>query len=126
MKFIREFSMLFFIIVFVFVIENITQKNTESVLKEINSKIYELEESLYSENNKEKMNEFSQTWKNKEAKLAFYMEHNELEEISSKITNAKINIENDNIDEAIEYLDEIKFRVEHIKNKQKLNLKNIF
>lgn len=126
MRFIREFIMLFLIIVFVFAIENITQKNTESVLREINSKIFEVEEELYSKNNKDKMNEFSKFWKNKEAKLAFYMEHNELELISSKITNAKTNIENNNIDEAIEYLDEIKFRIEHIKNKQKLELKNIF
>lgn len=126
MRFIREFIILVLIIVFVIVIENITQIVTEKSLSAVSGKIVEVEENLYNENGKNKIKELSQTWKNKESNLAFYMEHNELEQISSKMTNAKINIENDNIDEAIEYLDEIKFRIEHIKNKQKLELKNIF
>lgn len=126
MRFIRELIMLILIIVFVVIIDNITQNITEKSLSKISIKISQVEENLYSENNKNKMNELSESWKDIEAKLAFYMEHNELEQISSKMTNAKISIEKNDTDEAIFYLDEIKFRVEHIKNKQKLELKNIF
>ena len=126
MRFIRELIILILIIVFVIVIDNITQNITEKSLKNISLKINEVENNLYQENNESEIKELSEIWKNEESKLAFYMEHNALEQISSKMTNAKISIENDNLNEAILFLDEIKFRIEHIKNKQKMELKNIF
>ena len=126
MRFIRELIILILIIVFVIVIDNITQNITEKSLKNISLKINEVENNLYQENNESEIKELSEIWKNEESKLAFYMENNELEQISSKMTNAKISIENDDLNEAILFLDEIKFRIEHIKNKQKMEFKNIF
>ena len=126
MRFIRELIILILIIVFVIVIDNITQNITEKSLKNISLKINEVENNLYQENNESEIKEITKIKKNEESKLAFYMEHNELEQISSKMTNAKISIENDDLNEAILFLDEIKFRIEHIKNKQKMEFKNIF
>ncbi len=126
MRFLKEYVILFFIIVFIISIEIITVNITKNFLSEINNKIEEVEYSIESDENKKKIDELSELWKNKENKLEYYMEHKELEEISAKIRNAKSNIENDNIDEAKEQIDEIKFRVEHIKNIQKVNMRNIF
>ncbi len=126
MRFLKEYVILFFIIVFIISIEIITVNITKNFLTEINNKIEEVEYSIESDENKKKIDELSELWKNKENKLEYYMEHKELEEISAKIRNAKSNIENDNIDQAKEQIDEIKFRVEHIKNIQKVNMRNIF
>lgn len=126
MRFLREIIILILILVFVIATQNITRNITEKSLKKLEDKIADVEKSVYSENKENKIEELSNIWKNEESKLAYYMEHNELEEISSKMTNSKKSIENEKIDEAIEYLDEIKFRIEHIKNKQKLEFKNIF
>lgn len=126
MKFLKEYITLFLIILFVISIDFMTSNITKNSLEEINKKIAEVEENLNTDYQVEKIRELSELWKNKESKLAYYMEHNELEEISSKVTDAKSNIENNRVEEAIEQIDEIKFRVEHIKNKQKFELKNIF
>ena len=61
--------------------------------------------------------------------LDYYMEHNELERISSNITILRSNLRNisdNNYAEIRALIDEIKYRLEYIKNKQKLGLKNIF
>ena len=100
-------------------------RNDINVIK-VDNEIIGVFTNYINENNESEIKELSEIWKNEESKLAFYMEHNELEQISSKMTNAKISIENDNLNEAILFLDEIKFRIEHIKNKQKMELKNIF
>ena len=81
MRFIRELIILILIIVFVIVIDNITQNITEKSLKNISLKINEVENNLYQENNESEIKELSEIWKNEESKLAFYMEHNELEQI---------------------------------------------
>lgn len=126
MRFLKEYVILFFIIVFIIFIEIITMNITKNFLEEINDKIAEVEYSIETEKGKENVRELSELWKNKENKLEYFMEHKELEEISTKIETLKSNIENDNIDEAKEQIDEIKFRVEHIKNIQKVNMRNIF
>lgn len=126
MRFLKEYVILIFIIVFVILIEFITVKITQDFLEEINKKIEELEYSIETDENIKKVEELSELWKNKENKLEYFMQHKELEEISSKIAAAKANIENNDIDEAKEKIDEIKFRVEHIKNIQKVNMRNIF
>lgn len=126
MRFIKELIILILIVVFIFSIDIITKNITKKNLSQITNKLNAVEENLNTKENKNIMNELLNTWKNVESKLAFFMEHNELEQISSKMTNAKLSLENENIGDTKLYLDEIKYRIEHIKNKQKLELKNIF
>jgi uncharacterized Zn finger protein len=126
MRFIKEGIIMGLIILFVVIIEIITVNVTQNSLKEIDEKIAELEEVIDDNSKYEKVNELSELWKNKEIKLEFYMEHNELEAISSKMSTIKSNIYNNNMVDAIEQINEVKFRVEHIRNKQKLKLENIF
>ena len=54
------------------------------------------------------------------------MEHDELEKVGVLVDNIKSDIANDSMDEINEKVDEIKFLLEHVKNKQKIELKNIF
>ena len=54
------------------------------------------------------------------------MEHDELEKVSVLVDNVKSNIEADNDDVIKEQVNEIKYILEHVKNKQKIELKNIF
>jgi uncharacterized Zn finger protein len=126
MRFIKEGIIMGLIILFVATIEIITVNVTQNSLKEIDEKIAELEEVIDGDNKYEKVDELSQLWKNKEIKLEIYMEHNELETISSKMSTIKSNIYNNNMVDAIEQINEVKFRIEHIRNKQKLKLENIF
>ena len=126
MRFLKEYVILFFIIVFVIFIEIITDNITHKSISDINKTIEELELSLESEDAGEKVKNLCDSWKNEEDKLAFYMEHDELEKVGVLVDNIKSDIANDSMDEINEKVDEIKFLLEHVKNKQKIELKNIF
>lgn len=126
MRFLKEYVILFLIILFVVSIEIMTDSITHKSISDINIKIEELEEKLESDEAKNKIKELCTYWKEEEDKLAFYMEHNELEKVGVLVDNVKSNIENDNMEDVTQEIDEIKFLLQHIKQKQKLELKNIF
>ena len=84
MHFIKETIGIILIIVFVISIEIITEKITNNSLRVISQEITNIEENG-EEKIEESVNKLSETWKNEEAKLSCYMEHDELEEISQEI-----------------------------------------
>lgn len=126
MRFFKEYIILFLIIVFVILIEVITDNITYRSLESINVKIKDLEDVIERDEAKEKVKELSEEWKKEETKLCYYMEHDELEKVSVLVDNVKSNIEADNDDVIKEQVNEIKYILEHVKNKQKIELKNIF
>lgn len=125
MRFIKETIGIILIIVFVISIEIITEKITNNSLRVISQKITNIEENG-EEKIEESVNKLSETWKNEEAKLSCYMEHDELEEISKLINSLKFSSKKNDTEKIEENIDEIKFKMEHIKNKQKVKIKNIF
>ena len=89
-----------------------------------------MEEGINNNDNIEsKMEELSNKWYKDEIILSYYMEHNELEKISTNMNELRVNlrnISNNNYAEIKVLIDEIKYRLEYIKSKQKLGLKNVF
>lgn len=126
MRFLKEYTILFIIIVFVILIEIITDNITHKAINNISQNIDELESVLETEEAKDSINKLCLSWKNEGKKLSYYMEHNELEKISILVDNVKSDIESENTEEINKELNEMKFLLEHVKNKQKLELKNIF
>ena len=68
----------------------------------------------------------SNKWNGWHQKLAFYIEHNELEKINTQLTGVKGYIEQEEYAEAIPELDKGMYILQHIKDKNAVNLKNIF
>ena len=129
MKFFKEYVMIVLIIVFVILAELITSKITCKVVEDINYYINFLEEGIDNNDIGDKMEKLSSQWRKSEIKLAFFMEHSELEKINADITNLRSNVynrNNNNYEDIKELIDAIKYRLEYVKNKQKLGLKNIF
>ena len=54
------------------------------------------------------------------------MEHNELEKVSNDVVIIESNFESDETEKTLENIAELKFMLEHIQEKNKLKLKNIF
>ena len=75
---------------------------------------------------KEKLEETEKIWKNKQDKLAYFIEHNELEKIDTNLVLLKSYIETEEHDETIREINELAFLVKHIEEKYAFNLKNIF
>lgn len=126
MRFFKEYVILFFIILFVILIEIITDNITHKSISDIDDKIKEVESALDTEEAENKIEKLCSSWKKEEKKLAFYMEHDELEKVGVLVNNIKANIETESMEEINEEVNEIKFLLEHVKNKQKIELKNIF
>ena len=64
-------------------------------------------------------------WDEKHDKLAYYIEHDEIEKIDTAFIKVKSFVENDDIPSAVAELETSKFVLEHIEKKYKFNLQNI-
>ena len=58
--------------------------------------------------------------------MSFYIEHNELEKVNSSLVRFKSYIELEDYQEAITELEECKYILEHIKDKQRMQIINLF
>lgn len=131
MRFIKEVIVIIFIIVFLIGTEFITTKVTKDSMISIDRKVDKIKDILKSddydtENALEKIEELDNEWKDVEIKMSYFAEHDELEKVSINLNMIKSNIEMEDTENAYEKIGEIKFLLEHIKNKQKIKLNNIF
>jgi len=107
-----------------FVTQNYTEETvtkTSTQLTELKTKIKNSEDGVFK-----KLDEVVNGWKERREKLAYFIEHDELEKVETNFTNIKSYIEEDEIDMAISSIDEAEFILEHIKRKNAFELENIF
>lgn len=121
------------IIILIIVGNIITQNYTIKSVQELSNKLYELKSELSSEqtdinkeNIKDKMNGIEDAWESKHDKLAYFIEHDELEKVENNITAMKSFIETNEYAEAVSELDKSTFILKHIEEKYAFNLENIF
>ena len=65
-------------------------------------------------------------WETKNEKLAYFIEHDELEKASNAIVEMKSHIETETYTDAIAELEEGIFVLQHIQERNSFDLKNIF
>lgn len=120
------------IVVFVSVIiilEVLIQNFTDSTLSKMEKEIEDLKNSLLAENHEEskkKSEEIKAYWEEKEEKFGYFMDHEEIEKLSTKIMIIDENANNSEYKLALEDSIEAKFLVKHIKDKLKMNMGNVF
>lgn len=130
----KEMIIVAIIIVVVVGVNITTDKYTKKCVSEINMKLEEicdmanasLEEG--KENNQiiEKMDALREEWSNFSKKLAFYIEHDEIEKVDTSIVEINEYIKLGLYDEAIPEIRKCSFILEHIKNKGELQVINLF
>ena len=129
MRFLREVLIIIIILIIVFWTERITSNELNDSVKWVRDRIISVENKVNEDKKEEaekEFDEFQEQWKEKNEKLALFVEHNELEKISNDIVIIKSNLKSDDIDEVMEDIAELKFMLEHIEEKNQLKLKNIF
>ena len=82
-------------------------KNSTTEIEEILSEIKESVENKDTTKQNDKLNLLEQTWEDKHNKLAYYIEHDELEKVDSSIVKVRHFLENGDIPSAIAELIEI-------------------
>lgn len=127
----KELIIVIGIIILIIVSHICTQKYTVNFFNEIENEIDILKSEIYKnqpENNKinEQMEKILKKWEEKYDALAYYIEHDELEKVQTELVAANANIETGDYYKSIVELDKCKFILDHIKDKDSLELVNIF
>lgn len=126
---LREGIICIVIVIMIFIGNIVTQNYTKSSVEELSKNLEELRIDLEKENNEkailEKIDKVNQEWRNRHDKLAYYIEHKELELVETNMTALKSFIETKEYKEAINELDKSVFELKHIQDKYAFNLENV-
>ena len=109
----------------------ITQDYSKKAVEDLSQDLLFLREEITkSEVDQEKAQKetekLEKEWKEKQNKLAYYIEHNELEKIEVELTAIQSHIETQEYQDSTSEIDKSIFLLEHIKDKYAFNLQNIF
>lgn len=127
----KELIIIIIIIVVVIIGNVITQSNTNKSVEVMSKELETFKSEILSENISKKeiqehISQINNTWEERFEKLAYYIEHDELEKVTTELTKLKADVETGNNDFAIENLESCIFILEHIKDKSALKIVNIF
>ena len=107
----------------------ITQDYTKQSVKDLSEELSNLRDDIMNQDTeklKQKVEKVDDKWKEKHEKLAYYIEHNELEKIETEITTIKSNIETAQYEHSVESIDKSMFLLKHVEDRYAFNLENIF
>ena len=130
---LKEFIFCFLILIIILFGNNQTQNYTKESVKNISEQLTQLRQNLINKNDKideekakSEMENVEKEWENRHDKLAYFIEHDELEKVETNITALKSYIETKKYEESISELDKAEFLLKHIQDKYAFNLENIF
>ena len=126
---IREIIICIAIIVIILTGNIITQNYTDEFVNEISEELNRLSEIIILEKKEiinEKVEKIQSLWKENNTKLAYFIEHDELEKVETSLESMKSYLEVKDYDEAKNEIDKNIFILKHIEKKYDLNLENIF
>ena len=131
MKNSKEIFICSIIIVAIVMLNGITQSYTKECVDTVNDKLSKIRDSLIQEKAEEgsvknKTDEIMKDWQHRYQKLAYFIEHDELEKVETELTSLKANIEIGEYEQSVSDLDKTVFILNHIKNKFTLEIRNIF
>lgn len=125
----KEIVICVIIVVSIVSLDVFTQRYTQKTTSEITDVVADLKGEILNED-KNKIDEIVKTleekWGQKHDKLAYYIEHDELEKVDTAIVSLKSYVETEDFSSAIAELDEGRFVIEHIQRKYAFTLENIF
>lgn len=127
----KEIIISVIIVVSIFVLNSITYSYTKDSLEIMSNDFSEIKEELFKEEiSKEKLSkkteELIENWTNRSEKLAYFIEHDELEKVNTYLYAFKANVEAEDYEQAIENAYICEYIIDHIDEKEAFLLTNIF
>lgn len=109
------------------IMQNYTKESTDEVINQLEKIEKDIKsQKLTREELKEQAINIKENWQEKDSKLAYYIEHNELEKVETNITSIISYIETEEYNLALDKIEVNIFVLKHIKDKYQLSLDNIF
>ena len=125
----KEFIMIFCVIALIVTLDVITNNYTKTSVNLLTEELLSLEQSLKDKNNEEitsKMSNINNEWEKRYSKLAYYIEHDELEKVGTEITRLSAYINVQEYDEAQNETATTVYILQHIEDKEKFSVRRIF
>ena len=126
---LKELIICIIIVVSIISLDVVTQNFTEQTIGEITGDFEVLKKTILNgniEEMKKQADGINNKLEGKNEKLAYFIEHDELEKVSNAIIEMKSHIETETFSDAIAELEEGIFVLKHIEERNALDLKNIF
>lgn len=110
---------------------NVTQDYTKESVNELSSGLMTLrenvnQEDMQNEKIKDEAENIYKQWEKRHEKLAYYIEHDELEKVETELIGIKSDLETEDYEELVIGIDKSVFILKHIEDKYAFNLQNIF
>lgn len=110
---------------------NVTQNYTKETVSELTSELTLLREDMTNQEvdnkkTRDKIEEIYEQWQKRHDKLAYFIEHDELEKVETELISIKSYIESEQYEDSVDELDKSVFILQHIEDKYAFNLQNIF
>ena len=126
---LKETVICIVIVICIFGLDIFTQKYTEKSIETTGKMLEDLKMQILNNETNEienNINEINDKWQEVENKLAYYIEHNELEKVNTAIVEMRSYAETEDFSSAVAELDKGRYILEHIKDKNSFDLQNIF
>ena len=130
-KMLKEFLICIIIITGIVIGNIITQDYSVNSIEDVNNHLRELKEAMQNEEKNSddihlKVEKIDEEWEDMFSKLAYYIEHDELEKFAKNLENIKTYTELEDYESTRKEINEGIFILEHIEDKYSFNLQNIF
>ena len=125
----KEIIIVFIIIIIIFATDILTQNFTKKSISLINEKLDNIKTTIINNETNDLNSEIKnldENWTDINNKMSFYIEHDELEKVNTSLVKIKSYIEFEEYSEAVPELEECKYILDHIKEKQRLKIINLF
>lgn len=127
----KEIIICSIVIIIVVGLNILTENYTKESVALMTGNLENLKENMIlEEQNEEDINkqidDIVNNWNDRHKKLAYYIEHDELEKVKTELVSLKGSIEVNQYEQGIPNLNNCIFILEHIKEKTALQIKNIF
>lgn len=117
------------VIILIAILEMVTGNYTKDSVEYLKNDLYQIKQEIETED-KEKISEkvmnAKKNWKDRANKMAYYVEHDELEKVNVYLVGVESDTETEEYNDAKSELEKCIYILEHIEEKYKFNLKNIF
>ena len=125
----KELVICVILVILIIIGDIVTQNYTKNTVNYITGELESLKQSLFEKDDDKADKEISKIdnkWKEVYDKLAYYIEHDELEKVESNFTACKSLAKTREYEQSISELEKTVYVLEHITDKYSFNLVNIF
>ena len=106
--------------------QNLLGENTDALLKELGRLETNINENMQKEEIDKNANDIYQKWREVSEKWSIIVDHQEIDLIEKALLAVKSTIETEEYNKSIQKIQESIYLIGHIKEKEELNIKNIF